>query len=108
MQNIDTDSIYIAIAGNPAKDYIYDYKKILGFGIENEGYELISLGPQCYSMIEHKWSKEKQQYEFKPKITSNAISKTQDISHNDYVKVINKDIVKKRQGINAVALILKD
>ncbi|KAA6378289.1 MAG: hypothetical protein EZS28_026184, partial [Streblomastix strix] len=70
----DTDSIYIAIAGDPAKDChqqfesivtdkqfydqhvyqylpdpnkdIYDYKKILGFGIENEGYELTSLGPK--------------------------------------------------------------
>ncbi|KAA6367173.1 MAG: hypothetical protein EZS28_037301, partial [Streblomastix strix] len=54
----DTDSIYIAIAGNPTKDYIYDYKKILGFGIENEGYELTSLGPKCYSMIVNKWNKE--------------------------------------------------
>ncbi|KAA6395604.1 MAG: hypothetical protein EZS28_008869 [Streblomastix strix] len=70
----DTDSIYIAIAGDPNKDChqqfesivtdkqfydqhvyqylpdpnkdIYDYKKILGFGIENEGYELTSLGPK--------------------------------------------------------------
>ncbi|KAA6357126.1 MAG: hypothetical protein EZS28_047347, partial [Streblomastix strix] len=66
----DTDSIYIAIAGDPSKDYIYDYKKILGFGIENEGYELILFGPKCYSMIVYKWSKEKLQNEFKPKITS--------------------------------------
>ncbi|KAA6401107.1 MAG: hypothetical protein EZS28_003365 [Streblomastix strix] len=94
----DTDSIYIAIAGNPAKDYIYDYKKILGFGIENEGYEFTSLEPKCYSMIVHKWSKKKQKNEFKPKITSQGISKSQQISHNDYVNVINKDIVKK--GIN--------
>ncbi|KAA6371247.1 MAG: hypothetical protein EZS28_033226 [Streblomastix strix] len=122
----DTDSIYIAIAGDPTKDCrqqfesivtdkqfydqhvyqylpdpnkdIYDYKKILGFGIENEGYELTSLGPKFYSMIVNKWNKEKQQYEFKPKITSKGISKTQDISHSDYVNVINKDIVKK--GIN--------
>ncbi|KAA6374577.1 MAG: hypothetical protein EZS28_029897, partial [Streblomastix strix] len=122
----DTDSIYIAIAGNPNKDChqqfdsivtdkqfydqhvynylpdpnkdIYDYKKILGLGIENEGYELTSLGPKCYSMIVNKWSKERQQYEFKPKITSKGISKTQDISHIDYVNVINKDVVKK--GIN--------
>ncbi|KAA6400512.1 MAG: hypothetical protein EZS28_003968 [Streblomastix strix] len=78
----DTDSIYIAIAGNPAKDChqqfeaivtdkqfydqhvyqylpgpnkdIYDYKKILGFGIQNEGYELTSLGAKRYSMIVHK------------------------------------------------------
>ncbi|KAA6403787.1 MAG: hypothetical protein EZS28_000680 [Streblomastix strix] len=98
----DTDSIYIAIAGDPVKDChqkfeanitdkqfydqhvyqylldpnknIYDYKKILGFGIENEGYELTSLRPKCYSMIKHKWSKERQQYEFKPKITSKRIS----------------------------------
>ncbi|KAA6388824.1 MAG: hypothetical protein EZS28_015649 [Streblomastix strix] len=97
----DTDSIYIAIAGNSAKDChqqfesivtdkqfydqhvyqyltdpnkdIYDYKKILDFGIENEGYEFTSLGPKCYSMIVHKWSNERQQYEFKPKITSKAI-----------------------------------
>ncbi|KAA6353033.1 MAG: hypothetical protein EZS28_051440, partial [Streblomastix strix] len=82
---------------DPNKD-IYDYKKILGFGIENEGYELTSLGPKCYSMIVNKWNKEKQQYEFKPKITAKGISKSQDISHNDYVNVINKDIVKK--GIN--------
>ncbi|KAA6379097.1 MAG: hypothetical protein EZS28_025377 [Streblomastix strix] len=122
----DTDSIYIAIAGDPSKDChqqfesivtdkqfydkhvynylpdpnkdIYDYKKILGFGIENEGYELTSLGPKCYSMIVNKWSKERQQYEFKPKITSKGISKSQQISHSDYVNVINKDIVKK--GIN--------
>ncbi|KAA6402982.1 MAG: hypothetical protein EZS28_001487 [Streblomastix strix] len=122
----DTDSIYIAIAGDPNKDRhqqfesivtdkqfydqhvynylpdpnidIYDYKKILGFGIENEGYELTSLGPQCYSMIVNKWNQEKQQYEFKPKITSKGINKSQDISHIDYVNVINKDIVKK--GIN--------
>ncbi|KAA6396568.1 MAG: hypothetical protein EZS28_007901 [Streblomastix strix] len=67
----ETDSICIAIAGDPNKDChqqfesivtdkqfydqhvyqylpdpnkdIYDYKKILGFGIENEGYELTSL-----------------------------------------------------------------
>ncbi|KAA6399733.1 MAG: hypothetical protein EZS28_004739 [Streblomastix strix] len=74
-----TDSIYIAIAGvrnkdcyqqfeaivsdkqfynqhvyqylpDPNKDF-YDYKKILGFGIENEGDELTSFGPKCYSMI---------------------------------------------------------
>ncbi|KAA6382721.1 MAG: hypothetical protein EZS28_021752 [Streblomastix strix] len=69
----DTDSIYIAIAGDKDKDYIYDNKKILGFGIENEGYELTSFGPKCYSMIVHKWNEEKQQYEFKPKITSKAI-----------------------------------
>ncbi|KAA6394559.1 MAG: hypothetical protein EZS28_009919 [Streblomastix strix] len=122
----DTDSNCIAIAGDPNKDYhqqfesimtnkqfndqhvyqylpdpnkdIYDYKKIHGFGIENEGYELTSLGPKCYSMIVHKWNKEKQQYEFKPKITSKGISKSQQISHNDYINVINKDIVKK--GIN--------
>ncbi|KAA6380112.1 MAG: hypothetical protein EZS28_024362 [Streblomastix strix] len=96
----DTDSIYIAITGNPNKDCyqqfesivtdkqfydqhvyqylldpnndIYDYNKKLGFGIENEGYELTLLGPNCYSMIVHKWSKEIQQYEFKPKITSKA------------------------------------
>ncbi|KAA6392978.1 MAG: hypothetical protein EZS28_011496 [Streblomastix strix] len=66
----DTDSIYIAIAGDPSKDFIYDYKKIVGFGIENEGYELTSLGPKCYSMNVNKWNNEKQQYEFKPKITS--------------------------------------
>ncbi|KAA6389773.1 MAG: hypothetical protein EZS28_014699 [Streblomastix strix] len=70
----DTESIQIAIAGDPNKNYhqqfesivtdkqfydqhvyqylpdpnkdIYDYKKILGFGIENEGYELTSLGPK--------------------------------------------------------------
>ncbi|KAA6360213.1 MAG: hypothetical protein EZS28_044260 [Streblomastix strix] len=118
------DSIYIAIAGYPDKDChqqfeaiitdkqfydqhvyqylldpnkdIYDYKWILGFGIENEGYELTSLGPKCYSMIIHKWSNEKQQYELKPKITSKGISYSQQISHNDYVNVINKDIVKKR------------
>ncbi|KAA6403911.1 MAG: hypothetical protein EZS28_000567 [Streblomastix strix] len=122
----DTDSIYIAIAGDQAKDChqqfeslvsdkqfyeqheyqylpdpnkdIYDDKKILGFSIENEGYELTSLGHKCYSMIVHKWDNKKQQYEFKPKITSKGISKTQDISHNDYVNVTNKDIVKK--GIN--------
>ncbi|KAA6385686.1 MAG: hypothetical protein EZS28_018788 [Streblomastix strix] len=122
----DTDSIYVAIAGDPNKDYhqqfesivtdkqfydqhvyqylpdpnkdIYDYKKILGFGIENEGYEITSLGPKYYSMIVNKWNKEKQQYEFKPKITSKGICKTQDISHNDYINVINKDIVKN--GIN--------
>ncbi|KAA6372176.1 MAG: hypothetical protein EZS28_032297 [Streblomastix strix] len=69
----DTDSIYIAITGDPAKDYIYDHKKILGFGIENEGYELTSLGPMCYSMIVLKWSNERQQYEFKPKITSKGL-----------------------------------
>ncbi|KAA6373707.1 MAG: hypothetical protein EZS28_030765 [Streblomastix strix] len=91
----DTDSIYIAIAGDPNKDYIYDYKKILGFGIENERYELTSLGPKCYSMIVHKWNNEKQQFEFKPKITSNGISKSQQITHDDYVNLINKDIVKK-------------
>ncbi|KAA6402765.1 MAG: hypothetical protein EZS28_001710 [Streblomastix strix] len=122
----DTDSIYIAIAGDPAKDChqqfetivtdeqfydqhvyqylpdpnkdIYDHKKILGFGIENEGYKLTSLGPKCYSMIEYKWNNEKQQYEFKPKITAKGISKSQQISQTDYVNVINKDIVKK--GIN--------
>ncbi|KAA6384334.1 MAG: hypothetical protein EZS28_020140 [Streblomastix strix] len=122
----DTDSIYIAIAGDPNKDChqqfesivtdkqfydqhvyqylpdsnkdIYDYKKILGFGIENERYELTSLGLKCYSMIVNKWNKEKQQYEFKPKITSKGISKSQQISHSNYVNVINKDIVKK--GIN--------
>ncbi|KAA6381338.1 MAG: hypothetical protein EZS28_023136 [Streblomastix strix] len=122
----DTDSIYIAVAGDPNKDChqqfesivtdkqfydqhvyqylpdpnkdIYDYKKILGFGIEDEGYELTSLGPKCYSMIVNKRNKEKQHYEFKPKITSKGISKSQQISHNDYVNVINKDIVKK--GIN--------
>ncbi|KAA6354772.1 MAG: hypothetical protein EZS28_049701 [Streblomastix strix] len=76
----------------------YDYKKILGFGIENERYELTSLGRTCYSMIVHKWNKEKYQYEFKPKITSKGISKSQQISHNDQINVINKDIVKK--GIN--------
>ncbi|KAA6324803.1 MAG: hypothetical protein EZS28_054144, partial [Streblomastix strix] len=69
--------------------------KILGFGIENEGYELTSLGPKCYSMIVNKWNNEKQQYEFKPKITSKGISKSQQISYSDYVNVINKDIVKK-------------
>ncbi|KAA6401814.1 MAG: hypothetical protein EZS28_002663 [Streblomastix strix] len=97
----NTDSIYIAIADDPAKDChqqfeaivtdkqfyyqhvnqyfldsnkgIYDYKRILGFGIENKGYELTSLGPKCYSMIVHKWSNEKQQYEFKPKITFKAL-----------------------------------
>ncbi|KAA6389463.1 MAG: hypothetical protein EZS28_015009 [Streblomastix strix] len=123
---VEIDSIYITIAGDPAKDChqqfeaivsdkqlydkhvyyylpypnkdIYDYKKILGFGIENEGYELTSLGTKCYSMIVHKWNNEKQQYEFKPKITSKKINKSQQISHNDYVNVINKDIVKK--GIN--------
>ncbi|KAA6381239.1 MAG: hypothetical protein EZS28_023234 [Streblomastix strix] len=122
----DTDSIYIAITGDPTKDRhqqfesivtdkqfndqhvynylpdpnidIYDYKKIFGFGIENEGYELTSLGPKFYSMIVNKWNQEKQQYEFKPKITSKGISKSQDVSHIDYVNVINKDIVKK--GIN--------
>ncbi|KAA6371394.1 MAG: hypothetical protein EZS28_033079 [Streblomastix strix] len=122
----DTDSIYIAIAGDKDKDchqqfesiitdkqfydqHVYqylsnpnkgtcDYKKILGFGIENEGYELTSLGPKCYSMILHKLSKERQQNEFRPKITSEGINKSQQISHNDYVNVINKDIVKK--GIN--------
>ncbi|KAA6313531.1 MAG: hypothetical protein EZS28_055738, partial [Streblomastix strix] len=122
----DTDSIYIAISGDPNKDChqqfesivtdkqfydqhvynylpdpnkdIYDYKKILGFGIENEGYELTSLGPKCYSMIVNKWNSERQQYEFKPKITSKGISKSQQISHDDYVNVINKDIVKK--GVN--------
>ncbi|KAA6398732.1 MAG: hypothetical protein EZS28_005741 [Streblomastix strix] len=56
---------------DPNKD-IYDYKKILGFAIENKGYKLKSLGPKCYSIIVHKWSKEIQQYEFKPKITSNV------------------------------------
>ncbi|KAA6400655.1 MAG: hypothetical protein EZS28_003820 [Streblomastix strix] len=119
----DTDSIYIAIEGNPDKDChqqfelivtdkqfydqhiyqylpdpnkdIYDYKKILGFGIKNEGYELTSLGPKCYSTIVLKRSKGRQQYEFKPKITSKGISKSQQISHSDYVNVINKDIVKK-------------
>ncbi|KAA6402480.1 MAG: hypothetical protein EZS28_001993 [Streblomastix strix] len=123
---VDTDSIYITIAGDPAKDchqqfkaivtdkqfydqHVYqylrnpnkdinEYKKILGFGIENEGYELSSLGLKYYSMIVHKCNKEKQQYEFKPKITSKGISKSQQISHSDYVNVINKDIVKK--GIN--------
>ncbi|KAA6361402.1 MAG: hypothetical protein EZS28_043071 [Streblomastix strix] len=82
---------------DPNKD-IYDYKKILGFWIENEGYELTSLGPKCYSMIVHKWNEEKQQYEFKPKITSKGISKSQQISQNDYFNAINKDIVNK--GIN--------
>ncbi|KAA6390764.1 MAG: hypothetical protein EZS28_013708 [Streblomastix strix] len=120
----DIDSIYIVIAGNPNKDYrqqqlesiitdkqfydqqiyqyfqdpkkdIYDYKKILGFGIENEGYELISLEPQQYSMIVHKWNKKKQQYGFKLKISSKGINKTQQISHNDNVNVIKKDIMKK-------------
>ncbi|KAA6341340.1 MAG: hypothetical protein EZS28_052466 [Streblomastix strix] len=119
----DTDSIYIAIAGDPNKDChqqfesivrdkqfydqhvynylsdpnkdIYDYKKILGFGIENEGYELTSLGQKCYSMIVNKWNNEKQQYEFKPKITSKGICKSQQIAHSDYVNVINKDILKK-------------
>ncbi|KAA6391373.1 MAG: hypothetical protein EZS28_013102 [Streblomastix strix] len=122
----DTESIYIAIAGDKDKDGhqqfesivtdkqfydqhvyqylpdpnkdIYDYKKILGFGIENEGYEHTSLGPKFYSLIVNKWNKEKQQYEFKPKITSKGISKSQQISHSDYVNLINKDIVKK--GIN--------
>ncbi|KAA6372606.1 MAG: hypothetical protein EZS28_031867 [Streblomastix strix] len=42
----DTDSFCIAIAGDQNKYYIYDYKKKLGFGIENEGYELTSLGPK--------------------------------------------------------------
>ncbi|KAA6377821.1 MAG: hypothetical protein EZS28_026652 [Streblomastix strix] len=97
----DTDSIYIAIAGDKDKDChqqfesivtdkqfydqhvyqylpdpnkdIYDCKKILGFGIENEGYKLTSLGPKCYSMIVNKWNNEKQQYVFKPKITSKAL-----------------------------------
>ncbi|KAA6370227.1 MAG: hypothetical protein EZS28_034246 [Streblomastix strix] len=82
---------------DPNKD-IYDYKKILGFSIENEGYELTSLGPKCYSMIVNKWNKEKLQYEFKPKISSKGISKTQQICHSDQINVINKDIVKK--GIN--------
>ncbi|KAA6363076.1 MAG: hypothetical protein EZS28_041397 [Streblomastix strix] len=54
---------------DPNKD-IYDYKKILGFGIEYEGYELASLGPKCYSMIVNKWNKENQQYEFKPRFIS--------------------------------------
>ncbi|KAA6377551.1 MAG: hypothetical protein EZS28_026922, partial [Streblomastix strix] len=79
---------------DPNKD-IYDYKKILGFGIENEWYELTSLGSKCYSMIVNKWNNEKQQYEFKPKITSKGISKSQQISQSYYVNVINKDIVKK-------------
>ncbi|KAA6403510.1 MAG: hypothetical protein EZS28_000956 [Streblomastix strix] len=119
----DTDSIYIALAGESAKDCyqqfqviitdkqfydqhvyqylpdpnkdIYDYEKILGFGIENEEYELTSLVPKCYSMIVHKRNNEKQQFEFKPKIASKGISQSQQISHNDYVNVINKDIVKK-------------
>ncbi|KAA6393137.1 MAG: hypothetical protein EZS28_011336 [Streblomastix strix] len=80
---------------DPNKD-IYDYKKILGFGIENEGYELTSLGNKFYSMILHKWSNERQQYEFQPKITSKGISKSQQISHNDYINGINKDRGKKR------------
>ncbi|KAA6358286.1 MAG: hypothetical protein EZS28_046187, partial [Streblomastix strix] len=82
---------------DPNKD-IYDYKKIFGYGIENEGYELTSLGPKCYSMIVNKWNKEKYQYEFKPKITSKGINKSLLIFHNDQVYVINKDVVKK--GIN--------
>ncbi|KAA6386525.1 MAG: hypothetical protein EZS28_017947 [Streblomastix strix] len=97
----DTDLIYIAIAGDKDKDChqqfeviksdkqfydqhvfqcfanpnknINDYKKILGFGIKNEGYELTSLLPKCYSMIVHKWSKERQQFEFKPKIVPKSI-----------------------------------
>ncbi|KAA6374808.1 MAG: hypothetical protein EZS28_029666 [Streblomastix strix] len=81
----DTDPIYIAIAGdsnidcyqqfeaiisdqqfyekyvyqflpNPKKE-IYAYKKILGFEIENEGYQHTSLGPKYNSMIAHKWNK---------------------------------------------------
>ncbi|KAA6379715.1 MAG: hypothetical protein EZS28_024758 [Streblomastix strix] len=68
--HIDTDSIYTVIAGDPNQDCqqqfesivtdkqfydqhvyqylpdpnkdIYDYKKLLGFGIENKGYELTS------------------------------------------------------------------
>ncbi|KAA6372134.1 MAG: hypothetical protein EZS28_032339, partial [Streblomastix strix] len=76
----DTDSIYVATIGDPNQDYhqqfesivadkqfydqhvyqylpdpnkdIYDNKKILEFRIENEGYELTSLGPKCYSMID--------------------------------------------------------
>ncbi|KAA6367091.1 MAG: hypothetical protein EZS28_037384 [Streblomastix strix] len=119
----DTDSIQIVIAGDKDKDCqqqfesivtdkqfydqhvyqylpdpnkdIYDYKKILGFGLESEGYELTSLGPKFYSMIVHKWSKERQQCEFKPKITSKGICKTQEIFYNDSVNVINKDIVKR-------------
>ncbi|KAA6386778.1 MAG: hypothetical protein EZS28_017697 [Streblomastix strix] len=90
---------------DPIKD-IYDYKKMLGFAIENDGYELTSFGPKCYSMIVHKWNKEKQQYEFKPKITSKGISSSQQISHNDYVNVINKDIVKK--GLSAKDYEIKD
>ncbi|KAA6399003.1 MAG: hypothetical protein EZS28_005475 [Streblomastix strix] len=83
--HIDTDSVYIAIAGDPNKHChqqfesivtdkqfydqhvyqylpdpqkdIYDYKKILRFGIENQGYDLTSLGPKCYSMIVLCWDK---------------------------------------------------
>ncbi|KAA6403830.1 MAG: hypothetical protein EZS28_000648 [Streblomastix strix] len=117
----DTDSIYIAIAGDKDKDCfqqfesivtdkqfydqhvyqylpdpnkdIYDYKKKHGSGVQNEGYELTSLGPKCYSMIVHKWNNEKQQYEFKPKITSKGICKSQQISHNDQ---INPTLIKDK------------
>lgn len=38
---------------------IYNYKKTLGYRIETEGCELTSLGRKYYSMIVHKWNKEK-------------------------------------------------
>ncbi|KAA6401893.1 MAG: hypothetical protein EZS28_002577 [Streblomastix strix] len=112
-----TDSIYVAIAGDPAKDChqqfesivtnkqfydqhvyqylsdpnndIYDYKNILGFGIENKGYELTSHGPNCYSMIVLKWNNEKQLYEFKSEIISKEEGRTQ--KNKEKPIIIKKD-----------------
>ena len=106
---LDTDSLYLAIAGDPTKDYhqrfdyiikdkefydknvfkwlpnpekdIYDEKKLLGCAIEKEGENCVALCPKCYTI----WNDDGQTKSLKLKGVS---LKKNDIKSSDYEKAL--------------------
>jgi hypothetical protein len=129
----DTDSMYMAVAGNPNDDchqgfkyviknkeyydkYVYkwlpdpnkdidDEKKLLGAAIEKEGYLMIAIAPKCYYLKTTRPT-ERQQTEAK-KMKGVSVGLNPDITLESYKSCIEQSIPK--QGYNrGFKIILSD